>query len=242
MECSTGKKVVYLDNNATTLMPQRVVQRMVEWINKGNPSADYKSAKDCRELMKCFRRDLATKCDFKSYEPDDKSENKNQKWAAREATDRSEGSSERALYHVIFTSCASESNNMFVRAVVESYNSDYSRDAKNKTPPHIILSSVEHKSILNCAVQLAKRGCTELTLIRPDKFGFIHAKDVKSNIRPNTILISIMQANNETGAINDIEAISAVAKSHGAVFHTDCVQSFSKFLLRPVVNGNVVID
>lgn len=201
MECSTGKAVTYLDNNATTLMPPQVVKRMVEWTNKGNPSADYKSAKDCRKLMENFRAAISSKCGLNNQ------------------------------YHIIFTSCASESNNMFLRSVIEAHRMN------SKFTPHIIISSIEHKSLLNCAVQLAKRGYTELSLIRPDRFGFIHAEDVKNSIRPNTILISIMQANNETGAINDISAIAKIAKGKKIIFHTDCVQSFSKFLLNPTQLG-----
>lgn len=205
MECSTGKKIVYLDNNATTLMPPQVVKQMIDWTNKGNPSADYKSAKDCRKLMENFKKAIANKCNFTLQQ-----------------------------YCIIFTSCASESNNMFLRAVVESYNV---RRKSPKSIPHIITSSIEHKSLLNCALQLAKRGYTELSLVRPDKYGFIHPEDIRANIRPNTILISIMQANNETGAINDIAAISRIAKENKIIFHTDCVQSFSKFLLSPNTIG-----
>lgn len=208
-------------------MPDRVVKKMIEWTNKGNPSADYKSAKDCRELMDNFRKSMASKCGFTTCSRDDKVD--------------------EFQYHIIFTSCASESNNMFLRAVVDSVNSatfaKHSATFASQTAtfasqkPHLITSSIEHKSLLNCAVQLAKRGCIELSLVRPDMLGFIHAEDVEAAIRPNTILISIMQANNETGAINDIAAISRIAKSNNILFHTDCVQSFSKFLMNPIKLG-----
>ena len=218
-------------------MPQRVVQTMVKWINKGNPSAEYKSARDCREMMKKFRCTMARLCNFDSYECEDASP----KGASRVPLTGA------SVYQIIFTSCGSESNNMVVRSVVEAYRVKQGAHGTAKhgvhgaplrsnahSPPHIITSSIEHKSLLNCAVQLAKRGYTELTLIRPDKFGFIHPEDVAKNIRPNTILISIMSANNETGAINDIGAIGRIAKSRGIMFHTDCVQSFGKFLANPL--------
>jgi cysteine desulfurase len=98
--------------------------------------------------------------------------------------------------------------------------------------PHIIISSVEHKSILSCCEDLKNDGLCQYTKVNVQtsgpNYGMVDPEDLESAIKPNTCLISIMTANNETGIINDIPALVAVAHRHRIPFHTDCVQSFGK--------------
>lgn len=204
--------MIYLDNNATTIMPPNVQKSVINWMNKGNPSADYKTAKECRELMKKFREYIADRCGFISYEP----ENIYERAELKE------------VYQIIFTSCASESNNTIIRSVIEAYS--YHKRIK----PHLIISAIEHKSLIGCAEQLVILGKIELTIVRPNKFGVIPPENIESAIKTNTCLISIMHANNETGAINDIKKIGAIAHKYKVPFHTDTVQTFGKFPINPL--------
>lgn len=203
---------VYLDANSTTYMNEKTVQTMVKWTNRGNPSSSYQSAQEIRNMFNNFRKMLADRCGFKcvDYKVDGD--------YANDADDR---------YVVVFTSCASESNNLVLRSVSESYNQHVEK-------PHFVVSAVEHRSLLDCARHLEAIGQIELTLVKPDALGFVEVAAVERAIRENTALIAVMQANNETGCINDIAAIGAAAHKRNIPFHTDCVQMFGKFPLNPI--------
>jgi cysteine desulfurase len=197
--------MIYLDANATTIMPPEVIKQMIAWTNKGNPSSDYKTAKLCQQMMIDFRDYIAANCNFVSFEPD------------RPVT--------KNVYQIIFNSCASESNNTIIRSATTSYKFNM------KTIPHVITSSIEHKSLLLCVEQLQKLGSIELTLVAPDQLGFVRPEDVEAAIKHNTCIISIMHANNELGTINNIAEIGKVAHKYKIPFHTDAVQTFGKYLL-----------
>ncbi len=113
---------------------------------------------------------------------------------------------------IYFTSCSSESNNMALWGIAKAY-----RDKGT----HIITSAIEHYSILNPLKELKKEGF-EVTVLPVDSYGFINLKDLKKAITKNTILISIMHANNEIGTIQNIKEIVKVSKEAGVVFHSDC--------------------
>lgn len=127
---------------------------------------------------------------------------------------------------VIFTSGASESNSHVITSSVRSFM------VKTGHLPHVIISSIEHKSILTCCEDLKNDGLCQYTKLEVNtsdsNYGMISPEVLESAIKPNTCLISIMTANNETGIINDIPALTAVAHKHKIPFHTDCVQSFGK--------------
>ncbi|MCE5329015.1 cysteine desulfurase [bacterium] len=120
------------------------------------------------------------------------------------------GSSPEEIY---FTSCGSESNNFALNGLAEA------NQGKGK---HIISSVIEHISILNPLKELNKKGY-ETTILPVDKEGFINPEDVKNAIRPDTVLISIMHANNEIGTIQKIKEISQIARGAGITFHSDGV-------------------
>ena len=204
--------MIYFDNNATTIMPTCVIEKICAWMNKGNPSADYKTAKECRALMAQTRNFIAKNCSFLAYEPE---------------TNYSKEQLKK-VYQVIFTSCASESNNFIIRSVATAYK------FHSKRVPHFILSSIEHKSILKCAQNMANTGNIELSLVDPNQLGFIEPEQVEKAIKPNTCLISIMSANNEIGTINNIKKIGQLAHKHRVPFHTDCAQTFGKYKIDPV--------
>ena len=119
---------------------------------------------------------------------------------------------------IVWTSGATESDNLAIKGIAEFYQ----RQGK-----HIITMSTEHKAVLDTCKHLAAQGF-EATFLNPEPNGILDLAKLKSAIRPDTILISIMHVNNETGVIQNIEAIGNVAREHGIVFHTDAAQSVGK--------------
>ncbi|MBR4114117.1 MAG: cysteine desulfurase NifS [Anaerotignum sp.] len=116
---------------------------------------------------------------------------------------------------VYFTAGGSESDNLALRGIAEAYQ---------KKGNHIITTKIEHHAILHTAEYLEKHG-VEVTYLNVDEFGRISLEELEKAIRPETILISIMFANNEIGTIQPIAEIGAIAKKHGILFHTDAVQA-----------------
>jgi cysteine desulfurase len=117
---------------------------------------------------------------------------------------------------IYFTGGGSESDNWALKATAEAYAS------KGK---HIITTKIEHHAILHTCEWLEKHGC-EVTYLDVDEDGVVKLDQLKAAIRPDTILISVMTANNEIGTIQPIEQIGEIAKEHGILFHTDAVQAF----------------
>lgn len=118
---------------------------------------------------------------------------------------------------IYFTAGGSESDNWALKATAEAYAS------KGK---HIITSKIEHHAILHTAQWLEKQGY-EVTYLDVDENGLVDLEQLKAAIRPDTILISIMAANNEIGTIEPLKEIGEIAKEHGILFHTDAVQAFA---------------
>ena len=123
---------------------------------------------------------------------------------------------------IYFTSCGSESDNTAIKGIAN----------KNKDKgKHIITSKIEHPAVLHTCQALEKDGF-KVTYLNVDKYGFINLEELENSIKKDTILISIMFANNEIGTIEQIEEISKIAKNHNIIFHTDAVQAC----------GNIDID
>ena len=119
---------------------------------------------------------------------------------------------------IYFTAGGSESDNWALKATAEAY-----KDKGN----HIITTKIEHHAILHTAQYLEKRGY-EVTYLDVDENGVVKLDDLKAAIRPTTILISVMFANNEIGTIQPIKEIGEIAKENGILFHTDAVQAFGQ--------------
>ena len=131
----------------------------------------------------------------------------------REIIAKSIGAKTNELY---FTGGGSESDNWALKATAEAYMSKGN---------HIITSKIEHHAILHTCEWLEKHGF-EITYIDVDENGFLKLDELKKAIRPTTILISVMFANNEIGTIQPIKEIGQIAKEHGILFHTDAVQAY----------------
>ena len=188
------KKVIYLDNAATTKVRPEVVEAMLPFYTEyyGNPSAVYEFSTPCKEALA----------------------------KARETVANSLGAKDNEIY---FTNGGSESDNWALIATAEAYAS------KGK---HIITTKIEHHAILHTCEYLEKRGY-EITYLPVDEFGTVSIDELKKAIRPDTILISIMSANNEIGTIEPIKEIGKIAHDHGVLFHTDAVQAFGKYRIIP---------
>jgi len=119
---------------------------------------------------------------------------------------------------IIFTSSATESNNLAIKGIA------FANQNKGK---HIIISSIEHSCVLNSAQWLEKQGF-KVTKVKVDKYGLIDPKEIEKAIRKDTILVSIIHANNEIGTIEPIEEIGKICEKKKVYFHTDAVQSFAK--------------
>jgi len=204
---------VYLDNNGSTLMPQGVIDTVTHWMNQGNPSAEHASARKARKMMDRFRQRLASQGNFALSGPD--------------------------AFDLVFTSGGSEGNCHVVTSAARAYS------ARTRELPHIITSAAEHKSLLACCRQLVRDNLAHLTVLpvrtaeggQPALVGTVDPEVLRAAIRPNTCLVTIMAANNETGAINDLRALAAVAHDSGVPFHSDAVQLFGKSALDPGALG-----
>ena len=126
---------------------------------------------------------------------------------------------------LVFTSCGSESDNWALLAGAE---------AMARRGRHVITSLVEHDAVRKAAEELERRGF-EVTYLKPDRTGAVEPKALQAALRPDTILVSLMLVNNETGAVTDIAAMSRALKEAGsqALLHTDAVQAFMKLDFTP---------
>lgn len=193
------KLPVYLDNNATTKVDPRVLETMIPF----------------------FTEDFGNAA----------SRNHPFGWKAEEAVDYAReqiaaliGANEK---EIIFTSGATESNNLALKGVFEMYAE------KGK---HIITVVTEHKAILDTCKHLEKLGA-EITYLQPGSDGLISVKQVEEAIRPDTILVTVMYANNEIGVIQPIREIGALCKSRGVLFHTDATQAVGKIPVDVIADG-----
>ena len=183
------KKVIYLDNAATTRTAPEVVDTMLPYFteNYGNPSSIYGFASANKEVIAEQREKIADILGAKANE-------------------------------IYFTAGGTESDNWALTATAEAYGT------KGK---HIITSRIEHHAVLHTCAYLEKRGY-EVTYLDVDENGLADPRKVEEAIRPDTILISIMAANNEIGTIQPIREIGEIAHAHGVLFHTDAVQAFAQ--------------
>jgi cysteine desulfurase len=184
------KLPIYLDHNATTPMDPRVLETMIPYFteNFGNAA----------------------------------SRNHSFGWHAEEAVDYAREQIAQLIgadpKEIIFTSGATEGDNLGIKGVYEMYASKGN---------HIITCTTEHKAVLDTCKHLEKLGA-EVTYLEVQPDGLIDLKALEAAMRPTTILVAIMYANNEIGVVQPVKEISAIAKKHGALFFTDAVQAVGK--------------
>lgn len=138
-------------------------------------------------------------------------------------------------FAVILTGSGSEANNLIIRSTAAAYR------RKTKSRPHIVSSTIEHKTTLTCLEQMRADGEAQVTLVPPNENGHIQPEAVAAALLPNTALVTIMHANNETGAVNRIVEIGRICHEYQfrVPFHTDAVQTFGKTppSLEPFIDG-----
>lgn len=219
-------KHIYLDNAATTPVAKEVVDIVNEVNSKyfGNPSSIHSIGQEAKRIIDDGRRFVSF---FVGCEPEE----------------------------IIFTSGGSESDNLAIRGLIASViaNEVWQFPKKiassSKTPrndsikPHVITSMMEHHAVLHTIQDLEKEGKIEATYIKPDNKGIVSADSIKEAIRDNTILISIIYVNNETGVVSPIREIGLeIAKIQDTrdksglgkiYFHTDAVQAAEFFEISP---------
>jgi cysteine desulfurase len=193
------KLPIYLDHNATTPMDPRVLEAMLPYFveNFGNAA----------------------------------SRNHSFGWQAEEAVDYAREQIAQLIgadpKEIIFTSGATEGNNLGIKGVYEMYASKGN---------HIITSTTEHKAVLDTCKHLEKLGA-EVTYLEVQPDGLIDLKQLEAAMKPTTILVAIMYANNEIGVIQPVKEIAAIAKKHGALFFTDAVQAVGKIPVDVIADG-----
>lgn len=143
-------------------------------------------------------------------------------WVAEEAVDQSREQIANLLgaksKEIIFTSGATEAINLAIKGIYQVFEGE---------PQHFITCRTEHKAVLDCFADLENRGA-EVTYLPVDKVGMLDLDLLKSSIRPETKMIALMWANNETGIIHPIEEISKIAENNDIIFFTDAVQAVGK--------------
>lgn len=200
---------VYLDNQATTCVDPRVLDAMMPYLTHafGNPHSR-----------------------THSYG-----------WEAEKAVETARADIANLINceskNVIFTSGATESNNLAIKGSKSFYGRLVESPGKSKKN-HVITTQIEHKCVLQCCRQLENEGYS-VTYLKPDKYGMILPEEVRKNIRPETFLCSVIHVNNEIGVIQDIAEIGKVCKEHKVIFHTDAAQSFGKL---PIDLKNLEVD
>lgn len=190
---------IYLDSSATTPVDERVLQTMIPYFtqNFGNAA----------------------------------SRNHPFGWSAEEAVDYAREQVAKIINanekEIIFTSGATEANNLALKGVYEMYA---------QKGNHIITVNTEHKAVLDACKHIEKLG-GEVTYLSVGEDGLLNLDDLEKAIKPNTILVSIMYANNEIGVVQPIKEISAIAKKHGVLFHTDATQATGKIPVDVIADG-----
>ncbi len=186
------KLPIYFDYAATTPVDPRVAEKMIQYLTPeghfGNPASSSHSFG----------------------------------WAAEEGVNEARAHVAALLNanpkEIVFTSGATESDNLAIKGVAHFYQ---------KKGKHIITSKTEHKAVLDSCRQLEREGY-EVTYLDPEPNGIIKLETIKAALRDDTILVSIMHVNNETGIIQDIAAIGELCREKGIVFHVDAAQSAGK--------------
>ena len=191
---------VYLDYNATTPVDPQVLDAMLPYFSAdfANASSIHTPGQRARAAVETAREQVAALIGAKPQE-------------------------------IVFTSGGTESDNHAIFGVINSRVAQpiLAVHSSLPTPPHIITTTIEHEAVLN-ACQAAEKQGVSVTYLPVDREGRVDPGSVRQAIRPETVLITIMHANNELGTVQPLEEIGLIAKEHKIYFHTDAVQSAGK--------------
>jgi len=196
-----GSKRIYMDHAATTYLDERVKNAMEPyWIEEfGNPSALYKEGREARQALESAREDVAKMIGARTEE-------------------------------IIFTNGGTESDNLAILGAAYAASEERARGKSGGTP-HIVTTKFEHHAVLSPCEFLEKNSLPagrqgfEVTYLEVGEDGVVKPEDVAEALRPDTVLVSVMYANNEIGTVQPIAEIGAILKNHRALFHTDACQA-----------------
>lgn len=197
--CNMDPKAIYFDNNATTPTDPRVLEAMLPYF--------YEKPGNSASRSHPFG------------------------WMAEEAVDQARQQIASLIgveaKEIVFTSGATESDNLAIKGVFETYY---------RKGRHIITVKTEHKAVLDSCQRIEKMG-GEVTYLDVNENGLINLAQLDASIRPDTVLVSIMWANNETGLIQPMEAIGAICEKHGVILMSDATQAVGKIRVKPKEAG-----
>ena len=181
MENNKSVKKIYLDNAATTPVDTEVFEAMKPYFSEKFGNAS-SAHQFGREAREAVENARKQTAEFFGCEPKE----------------------------IIFTSCATESNNLAIKGVI--FNIKNKREKAKNTLPHIITSQIEHHCVLHACEALERDGLAEVTYLPVNREGLVEIESVEKAIKENTVLISIMYANNEIGTVQPVEEIGKVIK------------------------------
>ncbi len=195
------KKIIYLDNAATTPMYKEAVEAMLPYFSErfGNPSGQYSMANEGKRAIETARKQIAATIGARPEE-------------------------------IYFTGSGTEADNWAIKMAAQAY-----RDKGR----HIITTKIEHHAVLHTCEALEREGY-RVTYLTPDEYGIISPENLLRVLTPDTVLVSIMTANNEIGTIEPIDELAKIVTERGILFHTDAVQAYGKLPLS-VEDGNIAL-
>lgn len=186
-------KTIYLDHGATTPVAQSVIEEMTPFFREkfGNPSSLYSLGREAK--TEALSKSRSTVASYLNADPKE----------------------------IIFTSCATESNNLAIKGSLLNDDSPGG---------HLITTKVEHHSVLHAFQWLEDQGY-DVSYLQPDSTGLIEPAQLEDTITPDTKLVSVMYANNEVGTIEPIDELGKICRKYEVPFHTDAVQAYGKIPL-----------
>ena len=193
------RKPVYLDYAASTPVAPQVAAKMAECLTREGNFAN-----------------PASRSHMFGWQAEEAVENARAQLAALIGADTRE---------IVWTSGATEANNLALKGVAEARRSQ--KSTNDEKLGHIVVSAIEHKAVLDPIAWLEEQGFS-VTRLQPTNEGIITPENLQAALQDDTFLVSLMQANNELGSINDIKALSALCKTRGILFHCDAAQSVGK--------------
>ena len=220
-------KCIYLDYNGTTPIHKRVLDAMTPFLTTqfGNPSSSHYFGQAPKIAIQKARTSILSLL------------------YSKETIQQFRDSSQLLKQHhdgIIFCGCGTEADNLAIHLALEANRHRFMTDGGSSNNgdddrhrrPHIITSNVEHPAITEYLKALENDGTVRVTYVPVNEEGIVNVHDVMEAIDSDTVLVTLMIANNESGAIQPIQKVSQCCKSHGVLFHTDAAQAVGKLSLR----------
>jgi len=202
MSAMAESEIIYLDNNATTQLDPAVIEEMLPFLTKYYGNPS-SGYGFAATARKAINLARERLAELLGCEPTE----------------------------IVFTSGGTESNNSVIHSALQSEPRAKFATGRIRSSGHVITSAVEHSAVLRPCQDLAKRGC-DVTFLDVDRDGNVDLAELEAAIRPETDLVSIMWANNETGVLFPVEKIAEICREKGVLFHTDAVQATGKIPMR----------